>query len=312
MKSALYKDIWREIRRTKNRFLSIFAIVALGTGFFAGIKSTCPDMLLTADQYFAVQQLMDVKILSTYGFDEKDVAAIRESGQAHGFYAGYSADLFLKTAGQPDVIAKVYSLPRQREGKDFLNQPVLLEGRMPEAPGECLVENNMPMDYAFSLGQTVTLASGDPEEPVSDRLDRDTYTVVGIVRSPLYLNFERGSASIGNGAADCFVLIPEENFNLEVYTDLYLTLEGAQGLSAFSQEYKDLVKEQMDSLEELADRREEERFQEILEEAYGKLNDAKEELRDGEETCRRPGGIGGCLAEDPGWPDRAGGWPPGI
>lgn len=135
---------------------------------------------------------MDVKILSTYGFDEKDVAAVRESGQAHGFYAGYSADLFLKTAGQPDVIAKVYSLPRQREGKDFLNQPVLLEGRMPEAPGECLVENNMPMDYAFSLGQTVTLASGDPEEPVSDRLDRDTYTVVGIVRSPLYLNFDRG------------------------------------------------------------------------------------------------------------------------
>ena len=287
MKSALYKDIWREIRRTKNRFLSIFAIVALGTGFFAGIKSTCPDMLLTADQYFAVQQLMDVKILSTYGFDEKDVAAVRESGQAHGFYAGYSADLFLKTAGQPDVIAKVYSLPRQREGKDFLNQPVLLEGRMPEAPGECLVENNMPMDYAFSLGQTVTLASGDPEEPVSDRLDRDTYTVVGIARSPLYLNFERGSASIGNGAADCFVLIPEENFNLEVYTDLYLTLEGAQGLSAFSQEYKDLVKEQMDSLEELADRREDERFQEILEEAYGELNDAKEELRDGEETQRR-------------------------
>lgn len=287
MQSALWKNIVREIRRTKNRFLSIFAIVALGTGFFAGIKSTCPDMLLTADGYFASQQLMDLKLLSTYGFDENDLQAVRESGLVHGLYAGYSADLFLRTEGQSDVIAKVYSLPAAREGKDFLNQPVLLEGRMPESPDECLVENNMPMDYSFSLGQTITLASDNPEEPVSDRLDRESYTVVGIVRSPMYINFERGSAGIGNGSVDCFVLVPEENFNLEVYTDLYVTLAGAQGLSAFSQEYKDLAQDSLDRLEEVASRREEERFQEILEEANEKLEDARRELADGEETQRR-------------------------
>ena len=48
MKNALWKDLFREIKLNKGRFLSIFCIVMLGTAFFSGLRSTGFDMKYSA------------------------------------------------------------------------------------------------------------------------------------------------------------------------------------------------------------------------------------------------------------------------
>ena len=52
MKNAVIKDTIREIKKTKARFFSIFAIILIGTAFFAGISASPFDMRFSADKYF--------------------------------------------------------------------------------------------------------------------------------------------------------------------------------------------------------------------------------------------------------------------
>jgi putative ABC transport system permease protein len=134
MKSAFIKDIFREIGKTKSRFFSIFAIIALGAGFFAGLKATGPDMLLTQDNYFRNQNLMDLRIVSTYGFDEKDLSAIKKAEGVREVFPTYSKDVFVRNERNASVIAKLMAIP-----DSGMNEVILLEGRLPEKPGECVV-----------------------------------------------------------------------------------------------------------------------------------------------------------------------------
>ena len=49
MKSMMKKTTLREIRQSLGRYLAIFAIVAMGVGFFAGLKITNPFMVESAN-----------------------------------------------------------------------------------------------------------------------------------------------------------------------------------------------------------------------------------------------------------------------
>lgn len=124
-KSALYKDIFREIWQTKARFLSIFAIITLGVGFFSGIKATGPNMIDTADHYFKQKDLMDLKVVSTYGLNQDDLAAL---GKVNGadVIPSYTQEVFLGNTG---LVAKVMSLSNQ---KNPVNGYRVIEGRLPE------------------------------------------------------------------------------------------------------------------------------------------------------------------------------------
>ncbi len=290
MKKALITEAFRSIWKTRSRFLSILAIVAVGTGFFAGIKACTPDMQLTTEQYFREYNLSDIHLVSTFGFDDKDIAAI---GEQHGLKAmmpSYSAEVFADVESSPDTIVKIYSMPL---GSDFhnlewMNRPVLKEGRLPERKGECLVEQGKHTPKEFALGQTIHIRA-DEDSELSDMLDCDSYTVVGIAESPYYLSSERGSSSIGDGTVDTFMFVPEEHFCLEddIYTDVHLLMNLSEGLSPFDDEYADAIKIYREKLELLADVRTVERYNEIMEEATAELNDAKEELAEGIETQQR-------------------------
>ena len=79
MPSSYLKDIFREIKISLGRFLSILCIVAIGVAFFAGIKASAPDMKNSADMYFDKYNVQDIQVYSTIGLTKKDVAAIKKS-----------------------------------------------------------------------------------------------------------------------------------------------------------------------------------------------------------------------------------------
>lgn len=274
-KRTLIKDIFREIKKTKNRFLSIFAIIALGTGFFSGIKITCPDMKLTAETYYDENNLMDVSFLSTFGFTQEDVEALRDQEGIEEVMPGYSYDVIVNAGSDQEVLTKVMSF-----GDNTLNQPQLIEGRLPENSGECVIENGMHIPDNFKIGETITLTSGEDGESVTDTLKTDTYEIVGIVRSPLYINFERGSTSIGNGSLDCFILVPESDFTMDAYTDLYATLSSAKDLNSFEDEYQELVEEKTSDLEQFGEERAQIRKDQIYEESSAEIQSSIDQLNE--------------------------------
>ncbi len=277
MKSALIKDILREIGKSKSRFFSIFAIIALGAGFFAGLKITCPDMMTTQQVYFEEQNLMDIRLVSTYGFDENDVLAVEETEGVREVYPSYSKDAFVRNETGENIVAKVMALP-----ESGMNEVVVTEGRLPENPQECVVEMHPEMSVTHNIGDTVTVYTTDPDDPLKDTLWRDNWKVVGIVESPQYISHDRGSSTIGDGTVDTFIMIPERNFKLEVYTEIYVTLDGTKGLNPFEDEYTAEVEKAVYAFESVAEIREKERLKDVQEEARAELAKAKDEIASAE------------------------------
>lgn len=284
MKQSLIKDTFREIKNSLGRFLAIFAIVALGTGFFAGIKATAPDMKITGDKYFDDYRLMDFWLISTLGFNERDIEEISKLENIEGIAPSYAMDAIFED-GENEKVIRLISLPMDKikaESEDYINRVNLVEGRFPEKPGECLAEKSKLGISPIQLGEKIKLNSGTDED-ILENLENDEYTVVGLVESPLYIAYERGTSTIGNGKVSSFVILPEEEFKLSVYTDLYLTIKGAREVLTFSKEYGDLLNPIKKDLERIANLRKEARYDEIMEEANEKLEDAKKELQEGEE-----------------------------
>lgn len=291
MKSAIWKDTFREIRTTLNRFIAIFAIVALGVGFFAGLKATTPDMEHTADVFFDDQHFMDIRLLSTMGFTDDDVEALRQEPYIQDVMPAYTADVLVETPDGNQVV-RILSIPEDtsEDNPNYLNRPVLTSGRLPKAPGECVID---PSSSTGAIGGTQdaggdtgavgsTLRFSDENNPDTlDLLKSDELTVVGTVQSPLYISFQRGTTDIGSGRVSYYVLVPDSEFDSDYYIELYSTVRGAAELDTFSDAYEDLIDETEDKLEPFAATREQIRYDEIVEEAEAEIRDAQAELDDG-------------------------------
>jgi putative ABC transport system permease protein len=285
MKNILGKDILREIWKTKGRFISILAIVAVGVGFFAGVKASSPDMKLTMERYVDSSQLMDLQLLSTYGFNNDDLAAIRADDDVRGVQAGYATDVYVDFQGQSGTTAHVMSLPQDlsADDPDNIDQLTLVEGRMPQNNQECVMEKVPFGKSTFGIGDTVRLAAPEGED-LSSTLKRDEYTIVGYVQSPLYIAFDRGKTKLGNGTIGVYMLIPREDFALDVYTNVYLTLNSTQGLFSFDTPYTDAVELGKNRFQAVADIREPARLQETRDKAQAEIDKAKAQVADGEAT----------------------------
>ena len=278
MKSALLKTSLREIKNTRNRFFSIFGIVALGVGFFSGIKAAPPDMRISADKYYDETKLMDFRLVSTYGFDENDIAAIEAIDGAE-VYPSYFADLLSYSEGTSPEAARVFSLP---EDDSLINTIILTGGRMPEAADECIVNASDMNGSALAAGTKVYFTDGDGENP-EDMLNRTEYTVVGSYMSSMYVDkTSYGSTSVGNGSIGNVYYIPAENFCVEYNTEVYVRFPELDGLNTYEDEYETRIEELTEQLEAVADVRSVERFDDIMEEANAELADAKKELADAE------------------------------
>ena len=282
IKNALLKDTIREIWRTFSRFLSIFAIVALGVAFFAGVKATATDMRITGDQYFDEYQLMDIRIVSTLGFDDKDLEAITKTEGLEYIQPGYSLDSIAEVKGKgKEIVVKLLSLPSNKPEEVQINKTKLIEGRYPEKANECLIEDAQMLNVDTALGSKILLSSGTDKD-ISENLENSEFTIVGIVETPYYISYDRGTSSVGNGKVNSFVMLPVENFKLPVYTELFLTVENARKAFAYDDKYEELVKTTKDNLETVAESREQLRYDEIMAEADDKLAEGRLELANAE------------------------------
>lgn len=273
-KKALRKDFYMEIRKSMGRFLSIFFIVAIGCAFFAGIRSSEPDMRYSGDAYFDRKNLMDLQVISTMGLTDEDVEAIEKLDGIEKAEAGYSVDA-LCTEGDNQIVMHVMSL------LPSMNQVQVENGRLPEKSDECVVDADFLSKSTLKIGDRVTLSSGT-DKPVTDSLKEDTFTIVGSVSSPCYIGFQRGSTTIGSGNISAFLCVPEESFCMEVYTEIYAQVKGAEKLTAFTDQYDQRIDSVMKEVEATKEEREKARYDEIVTEASEKLADAEKEITDAE------------------------------
>ncbi|MDD6999906.1 MAG: ABC transporter permease [Oscillibacter sp.] len=271
MKNAMQKDFWREIKHTKSRFFSMMILVALSVAFLSGLKATAPDMKHTGDDYLDSLHLADIQVLSTLGLTDEDIAALRAQGKIEDAEGEYVIDAFA-SSDSLDAVVKVLSLTDRG-----ISDVLLREGRMPERADECVVEENMLSLMNIAIGDTITLTPGDD---LSDALAQDTYTVVGTVRSPVYLAVERGTSTLGSGTVKAYLYLPREAFTLDYYTAAYVRVSGAAEMTAFYDEYDDYIDDVIDSLEDFSERRASLRHDELVDEATEKLDDAQKELDD--------------------------------
>lgn len=245
-KRALRKDFYMEIKKSLGRFLSIFFIVALGVSFFAGIRASEPDMRLSGDEYFDERNLADMKIISTMGLSDQDVRTLEKVKGVEALEYAYSVDAMCRTGDTKKVVHVMSEL-------DHMNQPMVEEGRLPEKENECLIDVDFMEESGYQVGDEIQLMSGT-EDALSDSLKYDTYTIVGAGSSPCYISFERGSSMIGTGEVSGFLIVPEQAFAMEVYTEVYLTVDGAFDEVAFTEEYGakvDQVVDRVDSVKEI-------------------------------------------------------------
>ena len=282
MTEAFRKDTTRTIRKTLNRFCSILLIVALGVGFFAGVRATGNDMRDTASDYYTEYNSMDVKLLSSLGFSEKDVAAVQAVSGVKQVYAGKFVDCL--TLCHDNFLTRVFSLPQHPDSPETMNRLRVLEGRLPEAADECAIDQNVTDKYGFRVGQTLTLSPADPLDDLENDLENTVYTIVGMVNSPMYVDMtRRGSTTVGDGSLDAYIYVPEENFTAEYYTELYVTAEGSDALNCYTDEYDELAKALKAALEPVGVARGDDRMEEMADYLNEKIPEAREKIADAEE-----------------------------
>ena len=271
-KNILRKDFIIEIKKTMGRFVSIFFIVALGVAFYSGIRASEPSMRFTADQYFDDSELMDLKVMGTMGLTKADIKAIGKVSGIEAVEGGYSKDVLCPVGDNEKV---VHMLSMQ---KNF-DQVSVVKGRLPEKAGECLVDEDFLSYTDLKVGDTVAFHSGDGEA-LTDSLVTDTYKIVGIGNSPLYISFGRGSSTIGTGEISGFVVVDKASFDMDVYTEAYVKVSGAEEKTAFTDEYNNLSDAAKEAVSAIEEERCAARKQEIVDEANEKLADSEKTVNE--------------------------------
>lgn len=276
---AINKNTIREISKSRNRFLSIFLICAIGVGFFSGVRATCDIMKVTADDYYDEHNLFDLRVLSTFGLTDADAAAIAEIDDIDGVYTSKYTDLALHDK-EREYLTRVYS-----KTPDEINKVDIIEGNLPSSDDECIVSYNILGD-GIHVGDTITLEdlAGAEEFP----LDRKEYTISGIYNTPMYISkTQRGSTNIGDGAIDAFMIVPAEHFTQEVYTEIYIRSDKLHGMQSYSDEYTALRDEISDKLEQLGKERSVIRYNEVIGDAQAEIDKGEKELEEAKADGRK-------------------------
>ncbi len=239
MTRELRKTTFREIRASLGRFFAIAAIIALGVGFFAGLKITTTDMIAETDRYLGERNFFDFRLVSTLGFTDSELAMLQKTEGVTAAVGEYRADAVtasLSEEGIP-VVTAFHSI------SDVINKPDLVEGRMPANASEVLLEAR-----SFSkdvIGKKLVLSDINSEDTFAQFKERE-FTIVGLAHLPLYLNYERGTTTLLSGTVGFYAMLLPEAYTMPAYTSLYCTTEG--GGRIYSDTYKKNTDRHRDTL----------------------------------------------------------------
>ncbi len=271
---ALRKEFWMEIRKSKSRFISILLIVALGVAFFSGIQASSPDMRYSGDAYYDESSLMDIKVVGTMGLTSDDVSSIESIDGIESAEGAWSTDVMCGE-GQKQKVLHIESI------NDTVNKLDVQEGRLPEKSGEIFLDSTFASSNEYKVGDKVALR----EEGDSPVLVTTEYTVVGTGRSPLYISFNRGNTTLGTGEVNGFGYVLPEDFDQEIYTQIYVTVHGAKGLTSYTDGYENLIAKIKDRVENIADDRCQIRLAAVKADAQEEIDDAQKKLDDGKKEA---------------------------
>ena len=274
MKKAVIKDALREIKKSYKRFISILLMAFLGVGFFAGIRASSPDMLDTIDTYYKNQNVYDIQVLSTLGLTSDDINAISKIENVEHVDGNFETDGQIEV-GNKEVIAKVMSL------NDF-NTPVLIDGSLPSAKNECVVEERFLTVNNKNIGDTIELnikdMQNDNGEDVPYLYEKEL-KIVGTVQSPMYISLDRGTSTLGSGKIDYYMYIPKSNVQANsIYTNIYVKVKDANKYTTSSKKYENCVNSVKTEIEKIKDNREKSRYDSLVNTVTKKVEDAEKEL----------------------------------
>ena len=262
----LITDALRTIERSSPRFISIIAIVALGISFFAGMNATAPDMYETLWEYTKTSNSMDIRIVSTAGITDNDIAVIGSINGVESAVGEKYVDGVVRVDGETinDIdgsemtvraisldINKALNCANGYDDPTYLNRPQLVEGSWPTSSNQCLVDESfLSTPEEFKIGSVLTI-EGDGTD-ISGSLQNTEFTVVGIIRTPLYISYERGNTTVGTGKLGTFFYIPSDNFLNNYYTSMSIRLQGSDEYDPRSEEYEAFVDNYINYIESIA------------------------------------------------------------
>lgn len=292
-KNMILKETRRSISKSMARFISIIAIVALGISFFAGIKATAPDMKETAEIYYNTNNLMDLRIISPVGLTYNDITALEEIKGIEKVMPSKFVDGVLKADGQSigdidgsEMTCRAMSIDfdkaidfeeNSNASSDYINRISLIEGEWPKSPNECVVDGSkLSAPEQFKIGQTISL-EGDGTN-INNKLKYTEFKITGIIRTPLYVSFERGNTNIGSGKLGTFIYVSEGVFNFDYYTEAFITVAGADNYKPYTKEYKDFVSPIVKEIENIEKERLPLRVEQLRAETTPKVRNGEEEL----------------------------------
>lgn len=263
---VLITDALRTVEKTQSRFISIIAIVALGISFFAGMNATAPDMYETAEQYIADTNAADIQIISTAGLTDDDVAVIKSIGGVENAVGEKFVDGVVKVNGNavsdtdgsemtvralPIDLDKLASTSNGTVDTSFMNRPQLVEGTWPTSANQCLVDSStLSTPEEFKIGSVITVEGENKD--LTESLKNQQFTVVGIIRTPLYMSYERGNTTIGTGKLGTFIYIPADNFLDDYYSVMYIKLQGSDSYDPYSKEYDAFVEQYVSYIDSIS------------------------------------------------------------
>lgn len=269
MRNGMFKTTIREIKGSLGRYMAIVAIVMLGVGLFTGLKATTPAMIVTENDYLAEQDFFDFRLLSTIGFEQENVAQLAELTEIAQTEGAISVDALCSMGEGNESVFKFHTVP------ETINRVVVTAGRMPEHADECVLD--AALFHENAIGSQITVTDSN-EEDTLEMFKNRTFTAVGIVRSPYYINFERGTTSIGDGKISAFLYVPNEAFDCDYLTEIYATTK--LKYNVYTDEYEDYIDSLQDKMEDKTHQLVTERYDRLIADAQEKIDDAQTELDD--------------------------------
>jgi len=274
MKKTFFKNLFRDIKKSLSRFLSIVIIIAVGVAFYAGVRATSPDMKLSGDSYFRKNNLMDFKLISTLGLTMDDLAEIKKQKGVTKAQGSYSIDSVIEK-DKRQLVLNINSLP----DKNGINNIRMIRGKRAENANEAVVEEKFFKENKLKLNDKIVLKSGN-DNSIEDSLKNTEFKIVGTAKSPLYVSEQRQLSSVGNGTVRGFVYILPEVFKSEAYTEIYVRTDNTESRNSLlnNESYKESTSNIEQALKNLGVSRNEIRYAEVLKTGSDKLAEAKDKL----------------------------------
>ena len=270
-RNAMRKNLRQSIVKSFGRYLAITLIIALGAGLFVGLLMTKTDMVATGQIFMDQQDMFDLRMISNYGWTDKYV---REFSRLEGVADAegiYYIDLIANREGSDqESVYRFYTIP------DSVNRVALRGGRMPQRDDECLADGFRNDDSVLGTKITIT-DSNDPDS--LEKVVQKTFTIVGYVSSPLYMDMNRGTTSVGSGSLEDYFYVPKAALESDIYSEIHLRLDGSHRI--YTEEYNDFLDAESDRLKPQAEQLCTERFLDVKEEAEEEYNDGYQEYLDG-------------------------------